>query len=47
MAEKLSQNIVKCEERAKLAEEKRQEKGFEMKKIEREYEVKMMSVKNW
>ena len=47
MAEKLSQNIAKSEERAKLAEEKRQEKGFEMKKIEREYEVKMMSVKNW
>ena len=39
MAEKLSQNIAKSEERAKLAEEKRQEKGFEMKKIEREYEV--------
>ena len=38
-ANKLSENIVKLEERAKLAEEKRQEKGFEMKKIEREYEV--------
>ena len=39
-AEKLGVKIEKAEEKARQAEEKRQERGFEMKKMEREYEVR-------
>ena len=35
--------ILKSVEKLKQAEEKRQEKGFEMKKIEREFEVNISS----
>ena len=39
MAEKLRSNIEKMKERLTQANLKREEKGFEMKKMEREYEV--------
>ena len=35
--------MTKSVEKLKQAEEKRQEKGFEMKKIEREFEVNISS----
>ena len=35
--------MAKSVEKLKQAEEKRQEKGFEMKKIEREFEVNISS----
>ena len=35
--------MAKSVEKLKQAEEKRQEKGFEMKKIEREFEVNILS----
>ena len=35
--------MTKSVEKLKQAEEKRQEKGFEMKKIEREFEVNILS----
>ena len=36
--------MAKSVDKLKQAEEKRQEKGFEMKKIEREFEVNIMPV---
>ena len=38
-AAKFLTKIQQGEEKAKLAEEKRQEKGFELKKLEREWEA--------
>ena len=38
-AAKFYTKILQGEEKAKLAEEKRQEKGFELKKLEREWEA--------
>ena len=42
-ANKLAGRMAKSVEKLKQAEEKRQEKGFEMKKIEREFEVNISS----